>query len=193
MKIDSYYKILRRLTQNIILTDKTGKILGLQCGFEKVVSLLSICGKGKRKLIFIGNGASASISSHMAVDFWKHAGIKAVAFNDPALLTCMSNDYGYEQVFAKPIEMFSDRGDILIAISSSGKSANILRAVKVARSRGVKIITLTGFSKHNLLRKLGDMNFYVPADRYSHVEVIHHSICHYLLDIIVSKKKTVRI
>lgn len=189
-KIDSYYAILRRLTQDITVTDKTGRTLALQPGFEKIISLLNACGKRKGKLMFIGNGASASISSHMAVDFWKHAGIKATAFNDASLLTCVSNDYGYEQVFAKPIEMFSDRGDILVAISSSGKSANILRAVKMARLRGVKIITLTGFSERNPLRRLGDINFYVPADRYSHVEVMHHSICHYLLDIIVSKKKT---
>ena len=139
--------------------------------------------------MFIGNGASASISSHMAIDFWKNAGIKATAFNDPALLTCLSNDYGYERVFAEPIKMFSDKGDILIAISSSGASVNILRAVEAARSKGVKVITLTGFSKNNPLRKSGDMNFYIPADRYSHVEIMHHSICHYLLDIIVDRKR----
>ncbi len=187
-KINSYYRILRRLTQSIAVTDKAGRAMCLQSGVERIVRFATKCGKSGGKLIFIGNGASASISSHMAVDFSKHAGIKATAFNDPSLLTCMSNDYGYEQVFAKPIEMFSDKGDILIAISSSGASANILRAVKTARLRGVKVVTLTGFSKDNPLRKTGDINFYVPVDKYSHVEIVHHSICHYLLDIIVDEK-----
>lgn len=189
-KISSYYEILRRLTRSVAVTDRAGRDLGLEAGFKKIVSIVTACGKRGGKLIFIGNGASASISSHMAVDFWNHAGIKAIAFNDPSLLTCMSNDYGYENVFAKPVETFSEKGDILIAISSSGASANILRAVKTARSKGVKVITLTGFSKYNPLRKSGDMNFYVPADRYSHVEVMHHSLCHYLLDMVADKKRT---
>lgn len=188
-KISSYYEILRQLTRDISVTDNVGRSLDLESGIEKVAHLLTKCGRCGKKLMFIGNGASASISSHMAVDFWKHGGIKATAFNDPSQLTCVSNDYGYERVFAEPIEMFSDVGDILIAISSSGASANILRAVETAKSIGVKIVTLSGFSKDNPLRKHGDLNFYVPADRYSHVEIMHHSIFHYLLDIVVDKKK----
>lgn len=188
-KISFYYGVLRKLTQNTAVTDKVGRNLDLESGFEKTVRVVTACGKRGGKLMFIGNGASASISSHMAVDFWKHAGIKATAFNDPALLTCVSNDYGYEQVFAKPIEVFSEKGDILFAISSSGRSVNILRAVEKVYSRGITIITLSGFSKNNPLRKTGDINFYVPASRYSHVEIMHHSICHYLLDIIAEKKK----
>lgn len=187
--VSSYYEILNQLTQSIIVTDRAGRKLTLQFGFDKMLGLVITCGKHGGKLMFIGNGASASISSHMAVDFWKHAGIKAMAFNDPSMLTCMSNDHGYENVFVKPVEMFSDKGDILVAISSSGRSMNILRAVKTAGSRGIKVITLTGFSKLNPLRKSGDINFYVPVDKYSHVEIIHHSICHYLLDMIIDKKK----
>jgi len=188
-KINSYYEILNRLTQHIAVTDKTGRSMDIQSGFEKSVCLLTECGKSDGKLMFIGNGASASISSHMGVDFWKHAGIKATAFNDPSLLTCVSNDYGYDQVFVKPIEMFANKEDILIAISSSGKSINILNAVKAAQSKFVKVITLTGFSESNPLRKSGDINFYVPIDRYSHIEIIHHSICHYILDIIIDEKE----
>ena len=187
-KINSYYETLRQLTQCIAVTDKTGRNLAVQSGFEKSIRLITVCRKHGGKLMFIGNGASASISSHIAVDFWNHTNIKAIAFNDSSLLTCISNDYGYEQVFVKPIEMFADKGDMLIAISSSGKSANILRAVETAKSKGVKVITLTGFSEHNPLRKSGDINFYVPADRYSHIEIMHHSICHYVLDIIINKK-----
>lgn len=188
-KIDSYYDVLRGLTQSMIVTNRSGSKMALQSGVDRTIRYVTGCGKRNGKLMFIGNGASASISSHMAIDFWKHAGIKATAFNDPSLLTCLSNDCGYEKVFAEPVQMFSDRGDILIAISSSGASKNILRAVEIARSRGVKVVTLSGFSKDNPLRRWGDMNFYVPADEYSHVEIMHHSLCHYILDIIVHKKK----
>ncbi len=172
----------------MFITGKTGKSYDLESGFEKIARMVIACGKHRGKLMFIGNGASASISSHMAIDFWKHVGIKAIAFNDSAQLTCLSNDFGYEQVFAKPVEIFSNKGDILIAISSSGSSINILRAVEAARSKGVRVITLSGFSKDNPLRKTGDINFYVPADKYGHVEIMHHSICHYLLDIIAEEK-----
>lgn len=185
-KINSYYGILRQLTQNITVTDKTGKNLDLQSGFEKAVSLITACGKHDGKLIFIGNGASASISSHMATDFWKNAKIRALSFNDAALLTCVSNDFGYNRVFEKPIEMFVSPPDILVAISSSGKSENIIKGVRMALSKGCSVITLSGFNKDNPLRSLGGINFYVPSSLYGQVEVVHHSICHCILDTIVS-------
>ncbi len=183
-KIYFYYEVLRRLTKKMEVSDKAGKGIDFENGFQMIVRLVNLCAKCGGKLMFIGNGASASISSHMAVDFWKNAGIRAVAFNDPVQLTCLSNDYGYEQVFAKPVEMFGQKQDILFAISSSGRSANILRAVEMARSKSLKVITFSGFSEDNPLRKTGDINFYVPAEKYSHVEIMHHSMCHYLLDIV---------
>jgi D-sedoheptulose 7-phosphate isomerase len=186
MKIDAYYQILRQLTQGIVVTDRSGKKLNLQSGFEKTVRLINICRKNGRKLIFIGNGASASIASHMAADFWKNGKIKAIAFNDAALLTSISNDFGYPFVFEKPISAFADAGDILFAISSSGASENILRAVRMARKKHVLVISLSGFKENNPLRKLGHLNFYVPSDKYGYVEVIHHSICHCLLDTLAS-------
>lgn len=169
----------------MVVTDKTGRKIDLQSGFEKVACLITACGKRDGKLIFIGNGASASISSHMAVDFWKNCKIRAMSFNDAALLTCVSNDFGYTRVFAKPIEMFVNPGDILMAISSSGNSENIIRGVRMAQSKGCNVVTLSGFNKDNQLRSLGDVNFYVPSSSYGQVEVIHHSICHCLLDTIV--------
>jgi D-sedoheptulose 7-phosphate isomerase len=107
-----------------------------------------------------------------------------MAFNDSSLLTCIGNDYGYEQLFEKPIEMFADPGDILMAISSSGRSANILNGVKAARKQKCRVITFSGFQAENPLRVLGDINFYVPANAYGPVEILHHSICHCILDIL---------
>lgn len=184
MTISAYYETLRLLTQSIDIFDRSQKRYGLESGFQKVVDMIKDCGKRKNKLMFIGNGASASISSHMAVDFWKNAGIEAVAFNDASLLTCVSNDFGYEHVFSKPLEVFAKKGDILVAISSSGKSKNIIRAVATARKNGCHVITLSGFKEDNPLSRLGDLNFYVPAREYGHVEIMHHSICHYTLNMI---------
>ncbi|MAF20397.1 MAG: phosphoheptose isomerase, partial [Parcubacteria group bacterium] len=125
---------------------------------------------------------------HMSTDFWKTCGIRAIAFNDSSLLTCLGNDFGYEYIFEKSIEMFADPGDILIAISSSGKSENILRGVDSAKSKECSVVTLSGFKDDNPLSSAGDFNFYVPAQKYGPVEVIHHSICHCILDAIVSCK-----
>ena len=136
--------------------------------------------------MFIGNGASASISSHMAADFLRNGGMQALAFNDSALLTCISNDYGYEHVFEKPIEIFSQKEDIIFAISSSGESENIVRGVNTARLKECSVITLSGFKDDNRLCTMGDINFYVSSGKYGLVEVIHHSICHCILDTIAN-------
>lgn len=184
-KISFYYEMLRKLTQAMVVTDNMGRRLDLESGFQETVCLITACGKRGGKLMFIGNGASASISSHMATDFWKSGKIKAMSFNDAAMLTCLSNDFGYPFVFEKPIGVFADSGDILFAISSSGKSKNILRGVKMAQTRNALVVTLSGFKENNPLRKCGNLNFYVPSNEYGYVEVMHHSICHCLLDLIV--------
>jgi D-sedoheptulose 7-phosphate isomerase len=185
---EDYYNDLTELTRCIRVTDKEVVKIEFPLGIEKVGNLiLSQAGSGN-KLMFIGNGASAAISSHMSTDFWKTCGIRAIAFNDSSLLTCLGNDFGYEYIFEKSIEMFADPGDILIAISSSGKSENILRGVNTAKSKECSVITLSGFKDDNPLSLAGDFNFYVPAQEYGPVEVIHHSICHCILDVINNHK-----
>lgn len=134
------------------------------------------------KVMFVGNGGSAGISSHMAIDFSKNGGMRALAFNDGAALTCLGNDLGFENVFAKQIELHGRSGDLLIAISSSGRSPNILRAVAAARAQVCPILTLSGFSPDNPLRGLGDMNLYVPSAEYGFVEVAHLVLIHAIVD-----------
>ena len=180
--------IVKNLFDQTAATDSKGEDIILCEALKRTVDIIIGMSKNNRKLIFIGNGASASIASHMATDFWKNANIRAMAFNDVPGLTCISNDFGYEHVFEKPIVMFSDPGDVLIAISSSGESENILRAAKAAKANGLTVITLSGFSAENPLRSLGDINFYVPSDAYGHVEVLHHAICHFLVDIAIKVK-----
>jgi D-sedoheptulose 7-phosphate isomerase len=184
---DYYFKI-EHLLGCIKAADMGGKEFDFYEGISNAAEIIELQTTSGGKLIFIGNGASAAISSHQATDFWKNGKIKAMAFNDPVGLTCVSNDFGYEYVFAKPIGMFADSKDILIAISSSGRSKNILLGAEAAKKKGAKVITLSGFDEDNPLRRLGSINFYVPSSLYGHVEILHLSICHCILDILIQKR-----
>jgi D-sedoheptulose 7-phosphate isomerase len=170
------------------VTDGDGRRLGLDVGLERGVTLLMGQTARGLKVMFIGNGASAAIGSHQALDYWKNGGMRAVTFNDLALLTAISNDFSYPEVFEKPIEMFADPGDILMAISSSGRSENILRGASAATRRGCRVITFSGRKPDNPLRALGELNFYVPSMSYGHVEVAHLAISHTLLDTIIDRR-----
>ena len=183
-----FYQTLRDLTHAITYTDDQDQTLDLTAGIAAAASLLVQRSMAGCKFMFIGNGASAAISSHMATDFWKTGGMRAMAFNDIAGLTCIGNDYGYAHLFEKPVEMFADPGDVLVAISSSGRSENILLAAEAAKNKGCQVLTLSGFALDNPLRALGNGNFHVPVDSYGPVEVLHHSICHCLLDTIVNSR-----
>ena len=151
-------------------------------GFQTVIDMIRHVRQFDQRMFFIGNGASATIASHMAADWLKTCQIDTQCFNDAALLTAISNDVAYDQVFARPLAIRCRSGDILFAISSSGQSASILYAVNVATSRGLNVVTLSGFLPNNPLRSMGAVNFYVPSDRYGVVEVCHHAICHAILD-----------
>jgi len=183
-----YFENLATLFSGVQVTDAQKESMdlsrGLMTGMDLIVAQTSL----GRKVVFIGNGGSAAIASHLAVDYWKNGGMRAIAFNDSSLLTCVSNDFGYPHVFAKPVEMFCDPGDILVAISSSGRSENILLAVSTAKGIGCTVITMSGFSGDNPLRLAGDLNFYVPSDSYGHVEIVHLGLCHCILDTIISRQ-----
>ena len=183
-----FYNRLGGLLGKIQVTGADDRSLSFFDGIESLAQLVVAKGEEGRKIIFIGNGASASIASHMATDYWKIGGLRALAFNDAALLTCVSNDCGYENVFGKPIEMFADEGDMLVAISSSGKSKNILNGVHAARSKKAFVVTLSGFNSDNPLRSMGDINFFVPDEDYGPVEIVHLSITHCVLDSIIAQK-----
>jgi len=157
--------------------------------YSHVINMLRIGREGGVRLFFIGNGGSAAISSHMSADYQKNGNFAALAFNDPASLTCISNDIGYDRVFALPIEHHGRIGDILFAVSSSGESASITKAVAVAQQKRMNVITLSGFNPNNALRKMGGINFYVPSDSYGTVEICHLAILHSLLDEIMALER----
>ena len=148
----------------------------------KIKNTLLTTKKENSKVLIFGNGGSAAIASHFSVDLTKNTKIKCQNFNEADLLTCFSNDYGYENWVAKAIEFYAERKDVIIFISSSGKSQNMLRGVKMAKNKNIsKIITLTGGIKNNPLSKLGVINLKVNSKIYNHIENIHQfwllSVC----------------
>ena len=185
----SYLKGLGEVLLKIEVSNSRKVSSSLEQGFEEAIRIIVDQTNKKKKVIFIGNGGSAAIASHQSVDYWKNGGMRAIAFNDVSLLTCIGNDYGYPYVFEKPIEMFADSGDVLIAISSSGKSENILNGAKMARKMGCSVITMSGFGPDNPLRSLGEVNFYVPAPTgaYGFVEIAHLTLCHCIVDAIIDR------
>lgn len=182
--ISDYFEKLGRLPRASEVTNHSGDSLEFDTAIELVMKLAVETHQKGNKLIFIGNGGSSAIASHMAIDYLKNGGIRSTTFSDASLLTCLSNDYGYEHVYEKPILMFGQEGDLLIAISSSGKSQNILRAVKVAQDKKCHVVTLSGFNPDNPLRRTGKINFYVPSSAYGFVEITHLTLCHAILDLI---------
>jgi len=163
-------------------TDLAYAQLSYEQGIEKAVEMVKEVQSSNKKIIMVGNGGSAGIASHQAVDYWKNGGVRATAFNDSSLLTCISNDFSYEEVFSVPIEKFADKGDIVFCISSSGSSKNILNAAEQAKKSGCRVVTFSGFKIDNPLRKMGDLNFYLPSLSYGYVEILHLFIIHNILD-----------
>jgi len=181
-------QILKKLFDDITVSDGIGTAISLDEALEKTIKIILAKAKAGGKIIIIGNGGSASIAGHISTDFLKNVKIPAMAFTDSSLLTSLGNDFGYEHVFEKPIKIFTGTGDILFAISSSGKSENILLAVNAAKAKGATVITFSGFNENNPLRRLGEINFYVPSTKYGHVEIVHLSICHFVADMAMEKK-----
>lgn len=138
--------------------------------------------KSRAKVFFIGNGGSAAIAEHMSADYLKNARMRIVNMYNAATLTCLSNDYGYEDIFSRQIDFVAEPGDVLVAISSSGNSRNIIKAIETAKGIGCKVITLTGFAPDNLARKLGDVSVYVPSVEYGIVESIHNMVLQFVVD-----------
>ena len=177
-----YFKDLTDIFCKIEASDGRNKPLSYKQAIAQVIGQIKILKKKGKTIFLVGNGGSASIAGHLAIDFLKNARIRAICFNEPSLLTCISNDLGFEYVFQKPLEVLARKGDILVAISSSGRSKNIHNAVECAKRKACFVITMSGFSPENPLRFKGKVNFYVPAESYGYVEIAHLAICHHISD-----------
>lgn len=143
--------------------------------------------KSGGKIFIVGNGGSAAIASHAAIDFTKAANIPANTFNESSLLTCFANDYGYEHWVEKALEFFAKKNDMLILISSSGQSKNIINGARKANDIGMQVVTLTGFSSKNKLREMGDINLWIDSSKYNVIETVHQTWILSIIDFIISK------
>ena len=155
---------------------------------EEAVSLIKKIPK-KNKIILAGNGASAAISSHLAIDFTKAAGVRAVNFNESSLLTCFSNDFGYENWVKKALDYYLLPKDIIILVSSSGKSKNVVNAAKYLKKKDNNLITLTGLNSKNPLKQYGKINFFVDSKNYNVVESTHLIILLGIVEKLIKLKK----
>jgi len=183
-ELREYFTSLSELLIATRVTCPAGQPIDIAVAVNEIIERACVTHESGNKIIFFGNGGSAAIASHMATDYSKNGNVRSLALNDSSMLTCLGNDLGYDCVFAKQIELYADAGDLVIAISSSGRSANILSAVRAARARGCQVITFSGFTANNPLRTLGDINFYIASDRFGLVEIGHLTICHAILDFI---------
>lgn len=181
--IASYARSLHDAVAQAGASDRVGTTIPLETAVRRMGLAMKAATEQGNRIFFVGNGGSAGIASHLAIDFSKNGGMRAVSLNDAAALTCIGNDFGYEYVFSKQLEWQATQGDILVAISSSGRSKNILNAAKVALDRGCDVFTLSGFERDNALRKMGSINIYVANPSYGFVEVSHFAILHGVLDI----------
>lgn len=171
--------------QNVLaatVVDENGSAIDIDQGFQVYMSQLIAAHDRGNHVFFIGNGGSAGICTHSANDYSKNGGIRCLALHDGAVLTCLGNDFGFEYIFSKQIEFHARKGDVLIAISSSGCSADILRGVEAAKQKGMYVCTFSGFLEDNPLRTLGDLNWYVSSPEYGFVELAHQIIIHCALD-----------
>jgi len=145
--------------------------------------------KKKGKILIFGNGGSSAIASHVSVDLTKNARIKAINFNEADLITCFSNDYGYERWIEKAIDFYADYKDIIVLISSSGRSKNMINACKAAKRKRIKVVSFTGHSRNNPLSKKGNLNLWVNSKAYNFVENTHQIWLLAICDLIIGKRE----
>ena len=180
MKKDYLSNYLQKISRLITRYDEKS--------FFKIVKIIMETKKSKKKVILVGNGGSAAMASHVSVDLTKICKIRAINFNEADLLTCFSNDYGYENWVQKAIFFYADKGDLLICISSSGQSKNIINGAKFAKKIGCKVVTLTGFDKMNKVRRIGHINLWLNSKNYNLIEMTHHTWLLSIVDFLANSK-----
>ena len=178
---------ISRCMEALSVLDKSGREIGPESGFESWLEQTRRLRRSQKTIYLIGNGASASMASHMAADLAKNALVRTETFTDLSLITAIANDVGYENVFSEPLKWKMAKGDMLVAISSSGYSRNVLSACELALSLGGYLVSLSAMEPINPLRHFGHLNYYVPAENYGPAETCHACILHYWIDQIQSE------
>jgi len=155
----------------------------------KIRNIFLNTSKKRGKILIFGNGGSAAIASHVSVDLTKNAKIRTVNFNESDLITCFSNDYGYERWVEKAVDFYADKNDTLVLISSSGKSLNMINACKAAKRKKIKVISLTGHLKNNPLSKITDHSLWIDSKAYNFIENTHQIWLLTVCDLIIGKRE----
>ena len=177
-----YIATLSELMATMLVTNKQGGSVTLDQGAEQAIQIMLDAKAADRKVMLAGNGGSAAIVSHVQNDLFKRAGVKALVFTEQPLLLALANDEGYGRVFEWPVEQWAQPGDIMITVSSSGRSENILRAAEAALQKACRLVTFSGFDPDNPLRQMGELNFYVGSHSYGYVETAHAAVTHFMTD-----------
>ena len=172
---------------NIGLKESTCKIdqkhIDQEPFFDAVNKLLIKVQKSHGRIFFFGNGASASFSNHMALDWSKNGGILAFSLSDSSLFTALANDYSYEDAFVEFMKINSiNSNDLVITTSSSGNSKNIVNVLNFCLKNKIKTLGLSGLNLENMTEKLSDLSIFVPSKTYGIVECIHQVFHHLILD-----------
>ncbi len=173
---------LKKCLTSLSIRSKVGDEMAPDSGFMQWRDQTLQIREERKTLYLIGNGASASMASHFAADLAKNGRVRTQVFTDLSLITAVANDVDYASVFSEPLRWQMTPGDMLVAISSSGNSPNVLAGCETARSMGGYVVTLSAMKPDNALRSLGDLNFYVPAETYGAAETCHAAILHFWMD-----------
>jgi len=160
---------------------------GYNAGIQALLDMFTDVKREGKVAYFAGNGGSAAIASHMTSDFKKNGAMKTGALLDTSVLTCFGNDFGYDCIYSKQLEQLGNEGDLLVAISSSGNSMNIVNAIKAARDKNMRIITLSGFAPDNKIKQMGDINVHVALEHYGIVESAHVTILQQVVDAMLER------
>lgn len=152
-----------------------------------ISNLFETCSRENGQVFILGNGGSAGIASHIAIDLSKNAGINARTFSDASEITCLANDYGFENWMTHALRLRMTKNDIVVLISSSGNSQNVIKAARYVKEENVKLVTLTGMSPNNELRKLGDINLWVDSRAYNLIETIHQFWLMSIIDMLIGE------
>ena len=167
-----------------------GQAVSLAAGLAALAGLWHRQRDEGARVYWIGNGGSAALVSHLSQDLLNKCGVQSTTFNDPALLTCMANDYGYREVFRRPLLALARPGDLLVAVSSSGNSENIVGATESALAHGLVTVTLSAFDAANALDALPTaLAFHVPVASYGQAEVAHTALLHAALDMLTNQSR----
>lgn len=156
---------------------------------KEVAEVISKILNEEGKILIFGNGGSATDASHIAAEFVnrfkrERPGLPAIALNtDMAVLTAIANDYDYSEVFARQIKALGQQGDIAIGISTSGLSKNVMKAIEVAKKRGLKTIAFTSTKGEKLISKV-DYAFAVPSEETPRIQETHITLGHILCELV---------